>query len=201
MRNGIQLHMKLLMSLSAIAVVGAGAASIEPASAGSVGSNGHYFSDDSSRSKSNRSSRSSSRDRNDSERGDNRETAFNTKGGKDGKGNDGWRDSGRDNDWSPNFKPDDPFDDDIPRHAINHDSKRKDDGRDGKGPERKWALGVSFSHDKHKHKKHRRKKKHDHPSEVPLPGALPLMASVLGGGFFLRRWRSYRGRNSSDQTA
>jgi hypothetical protein len=34
------------------------------------------------------------------------------------------------------------------------------------------------------------------PSPVPLPGALPLMGSVLGGGYLLRRWRSYRNRRT-----
>jgi hypothetical protein len=35
------------------------------------------------------------------------------------------------------------------------------------------------------------------PSPVPLPGALPLMGTVVGGGFLLRRWRSYRSRRTS----
>ncbi len=30
------------------------------------------------------------------------------------------------------------------------------------------------------------------PDPVPVPGALPLMGSVLGGGFLLRRWRNRR---------
>jgi hypothetical protein len=30
------------------------------------------------------------------------------------------------------------------------------------------------------------------PSPVPIPGALPLMGTVLGGGFFIRKWRTRR---------
>jgi hypothetical protein len=35
------------------------------------------------------------------------------------------------------------------------------------------------------------------PSPTPLPGALPLMGSVLGGGYLMRKWRSRRQRKSA----
>jgi hypothetical protein len=35
------------------------------------------------------------------------------------------------------------------------------------------------------------------PSEVPLPGALPLMGTVVGGGYLVRRWRNRKQRGSA----
>lgn len=35
------------------------------------------------------------------------------------------------------------------------------------------------------------------PTPTPLPGALPLMGSVLGGGYLLRKWRARRRRTGA----
>jgi len=84
----------------------------------------------------------------------------------------------------------------FPTAAFKGGKDSKNKGGGDKDP-KTWALGLTFAdwdkkgphHKKHHHKHHH--KPHP-PSEVPLPGALPLMGSVVGGGFLLRRWRSYR---------
>ena len=85
------------------------------------------------------------------------------------------------------------------RKRYERDGDRCRDWKHALGHKGCWAVVVLSDHKKHKRHNHWRRKKHWHwpdkpdpPSEVPLPGTLPLLGTVLGGAYALRRWRRQR---------